>query len=95
MKKCAGLLTIVIACISLWGCTGKSHVGMGPLYVQSKASIHEWEDADFQVGEGRIGSTLGFLSSEASVEWRGSLSLSMGASLSWDEGEGEASGDGV
>jgi len=65
------------------GCTASSHLTVGPLKADSWVQAHEWRDAEFHCEDGRIGSTLGFLSSEVGGEWSKCEEVSVGAGISW------------
>ncbi len=82
MKRaiCLAALAIVAS-----GCVASSHLTLGPANVQSSAATHEWRDANFYAEDGKVGSTLGFFSSEVAVDWRECEELSTGLSLSWNQ----------
>jgi len=82
MKKLTLLMTL-LAVIAFTGCVARSHITVGPATASSWVEAHEWKDANFWAKDGRVGSTLGFLSSEVSGAWDKCEGLSVGASVSW------------
>lgn len=86
MKKVT-LLGSLLAVFTLTGCVARSHLTVGPVTAGSWVSAHEWQPADFWAKDGKVGSTLGFVSSEVSSSWGKCEKLSFGASVSWAEND--------
>lgn len=76
-------LIVLALVVAISGCKAQSHLTVGPATLQSSASAHEWRDTDFYAEDGKIGSTLGFLSSEIGGKLGECEELSFGAGISW------------
>ena len=92
MKRTILCLTVSSLCLTVLavttgGCVASSHMTLGSATAHSSVAAHEWRDTDFYAEDGKVGSTLGFLSSEVGVGWNQCEEMSIGASISWNQDE--------
>lgn len=83
MKKTLLCLAVLVVAVS--GCVASSHMTVGPATVQSSVATHEYRAPAFYVEDGKMGSTLGFWSSEVGVAVGECTEASLGGSISWDQ----------